>query len=74
MSKAEILVELPRLQPDERREILDRLWELEERDLIRGRGPTGEEKALLDRELLDLQQNPNAGSSWQETEARLRRK
>jgi hypothetical protein len=30
MSKAEILSELPRLSPDERAEILQSLWQLEE--------------------------------------------
>ena len=71
MSKAEILRELPKLGPDERRDILERLCELEERDVLNGMGPTAEEKALLDRESEDYQKTPNAGSSWEEVEARL---
>ena len=71
MSKAEIIGELPNLDPAERREILDRICELEERDLLNGVGPTPEEKALLDRELEDYRRNPDAGSTWEEVEARL---
>ena len=72
MSKAEILKELPALQPADRREIFDRLCDLQERDLLAGQPPTPEEKALLDRELEDYRKNPDAGSSWEEVEARLR--
>ena len=72
MSKAEILKELPALQPDDRREIFERLCDLEERDLLAGHGPTAEEKTLLDREMEDYRKNPDAGSSWAEVDARLR--
>jgi putative addiction module component (TIGR02574 family) len=72
MSKAEILKELPALQPDDRREIFERLCDLEERDLLAGLAPTAAEKALLDREMEDYRKNPDAGSSWTEVEARLR--
>jgi len=71
MSKAEIIGELPNLDPAERREIFDRICELEERDLLNGVGPTPEEKALLDRELEGYRRNPDAGSTWEEVEARL---
>ena len=36
--------------------------------------PTAEEKALLDRELEEYRQNPEAGSTWNEVEARLRQR
>ena len=72
MSKMEILAELPRLELADRREIFDRICEMEERDLLAG-GATDEEKALLDRELEDYRRNPEAGSSWNEVEARLRK-
>ena len=72
MSKAEILQELPRLRHEERTEILERLCELEERDLLQGVGPTAEEKALLDTELETYRQSPDDGSSWPEVQARLR--
>ena len=68
----EILAELPRLELADRREIFDRICEIEERDLITG-GATDEEKALLDRELEEYRRHPEAGSSWNEVEARLRK-
>jgi putative addiction module component (TIGR02574 family) len=71
MSKMEILAELPKLEVAERREIFDRICEMEERDLLTG-GATDEEKALLDRELEEYRKNPQAGSTWNEVEARLR--
>jgi putative addiction module component (TIGR02574 family) len=71
MSKVEILAELPKLKLADRREIFDRICEMEEHDLLTG-GATDEEKALLDRELEEYRQNPEAGSSWNEVEARLR--
>jgi hypothetical protein len=72
MSKLEILVEYPKLELADRREIFDRICEMEERDLLNG-GATDEEKSLLDRELEEYQRNPDAGSSWTEVEARLRK-
>jgi putative addiction module component (TIGR02574 family) len=35
--------------------------------------PTAEEKALLDRESEEYRHNPEAGSPWNEVEARLRK-
>ena len=72
MSKMEILAELPKLELADRREIFDRICELEERDLLTG-GATDEEKALLDRELEEYRLNPEAGSSWPEVDARIRK-
>lgn len=71
MSKADILAELPKLTADDRTEILDQLWSLEEKDALQ-RGPSREEKALLDAELADFAANPGAGNSWTEVQARLR--
>ena len=73
MSKAEILNELPKLALGERREIFERIGELEDQDLLKGGEPTVEEKALLDRELEEFRKNPQAGSTWEEVEARLRK-
>ncbi len=73
MSKSEILEELPKLRADERREIFDRICEMEELALLNGSEPTVEEKAMLDRELEEYRANPEAGSSWDEVEARLRK-
>ena len=73
MSKAEILNELPKLGLRERREIFERIGEMEEQDLLKGGEPTAEEKALLDRELEEFRKNPQAGSTWEEVETRLRK-
>ena len=73
MSKMEILAELPKLELADRREIFDRICEIEERDLLNGGGATAEEKALLDRELEEYRRNPEAGSAWDEVEARIRK-
>jgi len=73
MSKSEILQELPKLGAEERREIFERICEMEELALLNGAEPSAEEKALLDRELQEYRSNPDAGSSWEEVEARLRK-
>ena len=72
MSKREILAELPTMNIADRREIFDRLCEIEERDALNG-VVTPEEKDLLDRELEEFRRNHDAGSSWQEVEARIRK-
>ena len=72
MSKMEILAELPKLGLADRREIFDRICEIEKRDLLAGGQPGAEERALLDKELEDYRRNPDAGSTWQEVETRLR--
>jgi putative addiction module component (TIGR02574 family) len=73
MSKAEILRELPKLLLGERREIFERIVELEEQELLKGGEPTTDEKALLDYELEEYQRNPEAGSSWEEVKERVRK-
>lgn len=69
MSKAEIIAELPKLSPQERGEILDQLWRMEEAS-----GPTQREKQLLDEAQASYDANPQAGTPWAEVEARLRRR
>jgi hypothetical protein len=71
MSKAEILLEIPKLEARDRREIFDHIRELEENDLPNE--PAAEEKKLLDRELKTYQKNPVAGLTWDKVEARLRK-
>ena len=72
MSKMEILAELPKLAVADRREIFDQLCDLEERDMLNG-GAAPEEKALLDRELEEYRRNPDAGSTWNEVQTRIRK-
>ncbi len=70
MSKAEILEQLPKLNSVDLREICDRIWQIEEEQLLSGRvNPTDEEKALLDSELEDYSRNPEAGSTWQDVKS-----
>ena len=58
MSKVEILRELPALGIE---------W-LDNCDL------TDDEKRLLEQRLAAIEKNPDAGSSWEEVEARIRTK
>ncbi len=72
MSKAEILEQLPNLNSVELREICDRIWQIEEEQLLSGRAnPSDEEKALLDSELEDYSRDHEAGSSWEDVKSRL---
>lgn len=73
MSKSDILEELPNLARGDRREILERIWEMEEADLLKGIQLDADEKALLDREFEEYKANPTAGAEWKEIEPRLRR-
>jgi hypothetical protein len=68
----EILEELPKLPHGDRREILERIWEMEEAEILRGAQPDADIKSLLDRELEEYQATPHAGVEWKEVEPRLR--
>jgi putative addiction module component (TIGR02574 family) len=69
MSKTEILAELPKLSAQDRGEILEQLWRLEE-----AAGPTDRERALLNEAQAAFDANPSAGAPWSEVEARLRKR
>ena len=73
MSKVEILEELPRLTTEERKEILLKLAELDGDSWLDTDEPlTDAEKAVLDARLAAYENDPDAGSSWAEVEARIR--
>jgi putative addiction module component (TIGR02574 family) len=73
MSKAEIVEELPRLTPAEREEIRLKLAELDGNDWLDADDPlTDGEKALLEARLAAYEKDPDAGSTWEEVEARIR--
>lgn len=72
MSKAEILAELPKLSREERAEIQARLDDLAGEGWLDDGELSAEEKALLDARLAEYEKNPDAGSSWEEVEARIR--
>ncbi len=73
VSKTEILEELPKLTRIERHEIRLKLAELDGDDWIDDDDPlTADEKALLDARLAAYEKDPDAGSSWEEVESRIR--
>jgi hypothetical protein len=65
MSKAEILAELPKLEAHDRAQIFRRLCELQDDDLVRGGGPTEEEKQVLDQALAEFERDGDFGTDWQ---------
>jgi putative addiction module component (TIGR02574 family) len=73
VSKAEILEEIPKLSAEERAEIRLKLDELDESGWLNSADElTDDEKALLEARIADYQRDPEAGSSWEEVEARIR--
>ncbi len=73
MSKAEIVEELPKLTPAERDEIRLKLAGLDGDAWLDEDDPlTDREKVLLDARLAAYEKDPDAGSSWEEVEARIR--
>jgi len=72
MSKVEILEELPKLTAEDRLEIRHKLNEIDGDEWLDGDDPlTDNEKALLEVRLAAYEREPDAGSSWEEIEARI---
>ena len=78
MSKAEILEALPRLKPEERHEVLERIYQIEkisEDEWLDADDPlTDVEKALIDSRIAAHEQNPEAAIPWEQFDARLKRR
>ena len=73
MSKAKILKELPKLTRTEHKELRLRLAELDSDDWLDDEDPlTADEKALLEARLVAYVKDPDAGSTWEEVEGRIR--
>ena len=73
MSKTELLEELPKLTKTERQEIRVRLAQLDSEDWLDDEEPlTDHEKAILDARLAAYAKDPDAGSTWEELEGRIR--
>jgi putative addiction module component (TIGR02574 family) len=73
MSKAEILAELTKLTPAERQEVRLKLTQIDGEEWLDTNEPlTDAEKALLEARLATYEKDPDAGSSWEEVEARIR--
>lgn len=73
MRKTEILEELPKLTKTECQEIRLRLAELDNDDWLDDEDPlTVHEKALLEARIAAYAKDPDAGSTWEEVEGRVR--
>ena len=72
MSKTQILEELPKLKASELAEIQARLDELTGEVWLDGGELTDADKAALDSALAEYQKDPEAGSSWEDVQARIR--
>jgi len=71
MSKAEILAEFPKLKPDERNQLFQKLCELQEDDILRGHAPDAMEKKFLDDALAEFERDGNPGTPWRDVLKRL---
>jgi putative addiction module component (TIGR02574 family) len=71
MIKAEILEALPKLSPEERREIRAKLNELDDEEWLDDGELSEREKAIIEVRLDEYDRNPEAGSSWEEAKARV---
>lgn len=74
MSKADILAELPKLRTDERDQVLRKLCELQEEEMVRGTGPGTAEKRILDDAFAEFGRDGNPGTPWREVLKRLQSK
>lgn len=66
MSKAEILAQLPNLNPEDRTQVFERLCELQENDLVHGPGPSAEQRKILDDALAEFERDCDPGRPWRE--------
>jgi putative addiction module component (TIGR02574 family) len=71
MSLAEILDEIPRLTPEQRRQVVEMVLELEGDWLDSDDALSPEEKHLLESRLSAHDQNPASAVPWEEAKARL---
>jgi len=75
MSKVEILEALPKLTVEDREEIRQKLNEIDGGEWLDRDDPlTDDEKTLLEIRLAAYESEPDAGSSWEDVEARIQRR
>lgn len=72
MSTAEILDQLPKLTLNELAQVQAKLDELAGEAWLDGGELSDGQKAALDAALGEYEKNPNAGSTWEQVEARIR--
>ena len=70
--KKSLLAEAAKLSVPERIELVEAIWDTVTPELDELPLPESH-KAELDRRLADLEENPDAGSPWEEVRARLER-
>jgi hypothetical protein len=73
MSKAEILAELPKLKPEDRDQVFQKLCELQDADLVSGIGSTDEERRLLDKALEEYECDRDPGIPWRQALSQIRK-
>jgi putative addiction module component (TIGR02574 family) len=71
MSFAEILDEIPRLTPEQRQQVVEKVFELEGDWLDLDDPLSPEEKHLVESRLAGHDRNPASAVPWQEVKARL---
>lgn len=72
MNKAQIIAELPKLKAAEREQVFRRLCELQDEDLLRGAGPSEEERKMLDQALAEYEADRNPGLPWRKAMRQIR--
>ena len=72
MSTAEILDQLPKLTLNELAQVQAKLDELAGEAWLDDEELSGADKAILNATLAEYEKNPNAGSTWEQVEARIR--
>ncbi len=66
------MTELPKLTPAERREILDKIWELDGGDWLDSGELTDAERIVIEQRFAEHESSPDASVPWDEVETRLR--
>jgi hypothetical protein len=76
MSKTEtgIISELPKLMAEERREVLDKIWELDGGDWLDSGELTTAERVLIEQWVAEHEWNPDVAIPWEEVVERLRQR
>jgi hypothetical protein len=72
MTKAAILAELPKLKPQERTQVFNRLCKLQDDDLKRGVGPSPKERKILDEAQAEFERDGDVGTPWRQALRRIR--
>lgn len=71
MSKAEIWAELPKLSREERRQLVQKIHEIDGDDWLDEGQLSDEEKALLEARVAEHERSPASAIPWNEFEGRL---